>query len=110
MTPEGRIKTRVKKVLATHGAYYHMPVQNGMGAPTLDFIGCHHGRYFAVETKALGKKPTPRQEVTIASITSTGGMCFVVSDDAELANLDAWLARVNQECNPANAHDKSQGD
>lgn len=92
MTPEGKVKAQVKKVLDKHGVYYHMPVQNGMGAPTLDFIGCSRGRYYAVETKAPGKKPTERQEVTMGKIRASGGVCFVVSNMDELAVFDVWLA------------------
>ena len=52
MTPEGRVKSRLKKAIKAAEAdglcvYYHMPVQNGMGAPTLDFVGCVGGRYWA---------------------------------------------------------------
>jgi hypothetical protein len=91
MTPEGKTKEQVKKLLKAHGAYYHMPVMNGMGAPTLDFICCHNGRFFAVETKAPGKKPTPRQEQTMTEIAFAGGYVFVVSNLDELDILEAYL-------------------
>lgn len=91
MTPEGKVKEQVKKLLKAHNAYYHMPVQNGMGAPTLDFICCHNSRFFAVETKALGKKPTKRQEVTMMEIAFAGGFVFVVSCQTELDILEAYL-------------------
>lgn len=92
MTPEGKVKTRVKLVLSSHGAYWHCPVQNGMGAPSLDFICCFKGRYFAVETKAPGKKPTPRQEITISEIEKAGGKVFVI--DGDCSELDGWLEGV----------------
>lgn len=100
MTPEGKVKDKVKKLLKDAGAYYHMPVQNGMGAPTLDFIGCHYGNFFAIETKAPGKKPTGRQELTIAEMRKARGTVFVVDGTEEtVAPLRAWLAvvLVNQE-------------
>ena len=100
MTPEGKVKEQVKKLLKEAGAYYHMPVQNGMGAPTLDIVGCHQGNFFAVETKAPGKKPTPRQEQTIADMRRARAAVFVVDgSDRSLAELRAWLAvvMVNQE-------------
>ena len=28
----------------------------------MDFLGCYRGRFFAIETKAPGKKPTLRQD------------------------------------------------
>ena len=91
MTPEGKVKEQVKKLLKASGAYLHMPVMNGMGAPTLDFICCLNGRYIAIETKAPGKKPTPRQLVTMEDMRKAGAFVFVVSCDADLAVLEAYL-------------------
>lgn len=91
MTPEGKVKAKVKKVLATHGAYYHMPVQNGMGKPSLDFVGCHQGRFFGIETKAGNKAMTPRQETTAAEMQSAGGMVFLINDVQGLDTLQNWL-------------------
>ncbi|MGL4557693.1 MAG: hypothetical protein ACRCV5_09330 [Afipia sp.] len=111
-TPEGKVKDQVKKLLKEFGCYQHWPVQSGFGAPALDCHGCHQGLYFAVETKAPGKKPTPRQELTAADIRAAGGRVFIVgehfTDDypeglrglyakqaakyTGLAELHAWLS------------------
>jgi len=91
VTPEGRVKEVVRKLLKKHGCYWHMPVQNGMGAPSLDFICCLNGHYFAIETKAGNKRPTPRQERTIGEIQRAGGRCFVVNEVEGLDALEAWL-------------------
>lgn len=91
MTPEGRVKEKVKKLLREHDTYWHMPVQNGMGSPTLDFICCHRGKYLAIETKAPGGKPTERQMRTIKEIMDSDGMVFVVSNDDDLVQLSMWL-------------------
>lgn len=101
MTPEGRTKDAVKAVLKEHGAYYHMPVQNGMGQATLDFNGCMKGRHFSIETK-YNKKLTPRQELTKADIEKAGGKVFVIGERVEnrgrriyifsgMAELEVWL-------------------
>ncbi len=93
-TPEGRVKATVKKLLQGHGVYYHMPVQNGMGKPTLDFIGCSNGRFFAVETKAPGKKPTDRQQTTIEEMRAAGGTVFVIdTTDLMLSDFHLWLSQ-----------------
>lgn len=92
MTPEGKVKAKVKELLKRFGVYWHCPVQNGMGAPSLDFVCCVKGKFFAVETKAPGKKPTPRQETTIAEIQRAGGYVFVI--DGELTALEDWLRDV----------------
>lgn len=77
MTAEGWIKKIVKEMLDLHPrAYYHMPVQNGMGSPTLDFICCVNGRYVAIETKAPGKRMTDRQELTAKEIEAGGGVVY----------------------------------
>jgi hypothetical protein len=91
LTPEGIIKDRVKKVLRAAGAYYHMPVSNGMGAPSLDFIACYRGHFIAIETKAPGKKPTPRQLITMRDMAAAGGFVFIVSCQHELDVLQEYL-------------------
>jgi len=82
---EKTVKAAVKKRLETLGAYQHWPVQTGRGSRCLDCHGCFHGRYFAVETKAPGKVPTPIQNFTIGEIRKSGGLVFVV-DSVEKAN------------------------
>ncbi len=77
-TPEGRVKDAIKKSCKLLGAYYYMPVSNGMGAPALDFIICYMGYFFSIEAKAPGKKPTARQELTIRAIKNAHGLAYVV--------------------------------
>jgi len=96
-TPEGKVKDQVKAVLNSYGAYYFMPVQTGYGAPGLDFHCCHHGYAFFVETKAEGKKLTPRQEATVRAIEAAGGRFFLVSNSAQLELLTGWLESVTTE-------------
>ena len=101
MTPEGRVKEGVKKVLKKHNAYYHMPVQNGMGKPTLDFVCCHHGWFIGIETKAhKGDKPTKRQEITMGEMKAAGGAVFVVTCDEDIAALDAELIHQHRAATP----------
>lgn len=93
LTPEGKVKVKISAMLKAAGAYYHMTVQNGMGAPSLDYVGCYKGRFFAIEAKAPGKKPTPRQEGTIKTIRAAEGVVFVI-DGAEgsFDLLKEWLS------------------
>lgn len=92
-TPEGKIKAKIKKILNAHGVYSHMPVQNGMGAPSLDYVCCFKGYYIAIEAKAPGKKPSKRQLKTMEQIRKADGWAFVVHDDDTLARLDAFLTK-----------------
>lgn len=87
-TPEGRVKAAVKKVLADYVIYQYWPVPGGYGAPTLDCIGCCNGWFFAIETKAPGEKPTPRQFQTIGDMRKAGAIIFVIDGQPEqLAQL-----------------------
>jgi len=69
--------------------YYEMPVPGGYGKSGLDYFGCYKGKFFSVETKAPGKKPTERQQLTIAAITRAGGAVFVI--DGDTTQLKEWL-------------------
>jgi len=96
-TEEAQLKERVKKIFKEIGTslYYHMPVQNGMGAPSLDFICCYQGRYFAVETKDSHKDLTLRQCFTRDQIVTAGGIVFRVRNDNELMLLRKFLHSDN---------------
>lgn len=98
MTPEGRIKHAVSELLKSYTPqlWYYMPVPGGYGESTLDYIGCFHGFFFAVETKRPGRDLTPRQQVMRSQMTRAGGMVFKVSGEWELLRLKAWLEKVRQ--------------
>lgn len=92
MTPEGKVKEIVKRVLGTLPHHYRfMPVQRGMGMPGLDFFCCINGYFIGIETKAPGKKPTPRQDATIAEIKAAGGTVYVIHDRAEAEDMARHL-------------------
>jgi hypothetical protein len=85
MTPEGKVKAAVKKLLAKYGAYYYMPVQNGMGVVGIpDIIACLDGRFIAIETKAPGRLSTvtANQRRQLDLIAQAGGIAIVTDDPA----------------------------
>ncbi|MDN7537024.1 hypothetical protein [Burkholderia cenocepacia] len=90
-TPEGKIKAKVKLLLKSFEVYQHWPVLRGEGAPTLDCNACAGGYYFTIETKAEGKRPTARQQITMAEARAAGAFVFVVSDEASLLRLKCYL-------------------
>lgn len=96
MTPEGIVKVKVKKVLAKYGeeldAFF--PVQNGMGTPALDCIICYRGHHIEIETKAPGKKLTPRQIITAEKKEKAGAKVFVIDGDIGCARLDEYLREL----------------
>jgi len=87
MTPEGKVKEAVKKVLKSRGIWFFMPMQNGFGVVGIpDFICCWKGQFLAIETKAPGKRAdtTPNQERKIQEIKDHGGWALVVDDAKQL--------------------------
>lgn len=96
---EKLVKDHVKRMLKSYGAYWFMPVQSGYGAAALDFYGVHKSRFFSIETKAPGKKLSPRQELVMDVINDAGGVVFVIGEQhlptdntfSGMAALEAWL-------------------
>lgn len=108
VTPEGKIKKLVKKMLqefhtdtmheidgyAVSEMYEWWPVPGGFGSSSLDCIIGYRGCFIAVETKAEGEKPTPRQNFTIAQIKGAGCMTFVVDSEASCFQLREVLREL----------------
>lgn len=93
-TPEGRVKDKLRKLLKEYpGLYSYWPVPMGYGRTTLDMLGCYRGRFFSVETKAEGKKPTLKQTVELQNIERAMGHAFVISgvSDPEFGKVREWL-------------------
>jgi hypothetical protein len=87
MTPEGKIKARVRKALELTGAYILMPVPRGLGVVSLDFIVAIDGRFIAIETKVPGKKLTARQVYTANEIAKAGCIVFVIRDGDDIKTM-----------------------
>lgn len=89
MTPEGKVKEQVKKLLKEHGVWYFMPVPWGKtGIP--DFCCVVKGRALFIETKAGKNKATPLQVLTMEEIRKAGGLAFVINENG-LGFLDDVL-------------------
>lgn len=102
MTPEGKVKAKIKKELTRYTElYYYMPVPGGFGKTTLDYLGCHHGRFFAIEAKAPGKKLTQMQERDRDIIRAAGGVVFEIIGDVGLEELARWLKEVDDNEHPS---------
>lgn len=103
MTPEGRVKNKIKKILDKYksNTYVYMPVPGGFGKPGLDFHCAISGNAFNIEAKVPGKKPTPRQEQTIQEMRQGGVTVFVIDGaQDQLDALDAWLADAMLDAGP----------
>ena len=98
LTPEGKVKAAVRKVLKENNVWFFQPMQNGMGVVGIpDFVCCYKGIFLAIETKAPGKiaNVTPNQRRVIENIRDANGFAWVVDDPADLGALfnaiDAYL-------------------
>lgn len=102
MTPEGKIKASINRVLDKYkDAYIFMPVPSGYGPSSLDYLICFHGQFIGIEAKAPGKKPSPRQRFVIGVIERAGGRVLVVDGKQGLEELELILSEVRCEaCNP----------
>jgi len=114
MTPEGRVKKKVKDVLEDLGAYYVMPVTGGYGnsgAP--DFIICIAGLFYGIECKANGGKATALQLKNHDDIRKAGGIALIV-DETNVENLrKELLSYANKDAEnpvPAQSREADQRD
>ena len=90
MTPEGKVKKKVKEYLKDIGAWYYMPVSNGMGRVGCpDILVCYQGLFMAFETKAPGKikNVTPNQQREIDDIQRANGLAHVVDDVEQVKEI-----------------------
>ena len=90
LTPEGRVKKKVKEYLQSIGAWYYMPVSNGMGRVGCpDILVCYKGAFVAIETKAPGKigHVTANQQREINGIQRANGLAHVVDDVEQVKSI-----------------------
>ena len=81
LTPEGKVKAKVVKVLRDEGVYYFFPATHGYGRSGVpDIICCVTGKFLAIECKAGGNKPTALQIREIETIRQAGGVAVIVDE------------------------------
>jgi hypothetical protein len=84
-TPEGKVKTAVRKILDAADVYYFSPAANGFGRAGIpDIICCMNGLFVALELKAGKGKTTALQDREIAAINTHGGRAYVINE----SNID----------------------
>jgi hypothetical protein len=100
MTPEGKVKKKVKEYLVSIGAWYYMPVSNGMGRVGCpDILVCYKGLFMAFETKAPGKikNVTPNQQREIDDIRRVNGLALVVDNVDQVKEAIEAYDKIIQE-------------
>ena len=97
MTPEAKVKKKVRSLLEAHGAYYAMPMTGGYGSSGVpDFLVCHHGRFIGIECKANGGKPTALQLNNMKRIELAGGTAVVINE-TNIDELEILLKGISYE-------------
>jgi hypothetical protein len=93
VTPERKVKDKVRKVLTDLNAYYAMPIGTGYGnAGVPDFLVCYQGRFIGIECKAQGNKPTALQLKNFKDIESAGGTVLLIDE----SNVDSLLTLLTE--------------
>lgn len=117
MTPEGRVKKNISRVLASFPSVYSfMPVQHGIGAAGVDYH-CVAGKYFVlegrlemvpvaffIEAKKPGGEPTGRQDTFLKDRREKQNCkTFVIDDDpsikggmGNIEELTEWLQAIEE--------------
>ncbi len=81
LTPEGKVKAKVVKILREEGVYYFFPATHGYGRSGVpDIIACVAGKFLGIECKAGKNKPTALQVHEIEQIRGAGGVAVVVNE------------------------------
>lgn len=81
MTPESKVKEKIKAILKERGAYYCMPRGTAIGRSGIpDFLCCYRGFFFGIEAKAGKNTPTALQEQEIQAIRDAGGLAAVINE------------------------------
>ena len=82
MTPEAKVKMKIKAIFKEEGVYYAMPIGTGYGNSGVpDFLCCVNGRFLGVEAKANGGVPTELQKKNMKDIQSSGGVAVVINEN-----------------------------
>lgn len=94
MTPEGKVKEKVKRILKAHGVWYTMPRGTAVGSAGIpDLLCLCKGMFFAIETKAGNNKPTALQTMTLRAIEEHGGRSFVINE-TNIDQLEEFLDSI----------------
>jgi Holliday junction resolvase len=88
MTPEGKVKEKIKKHLKSKDIYFIMPATGGYGSSGApDIIVCHKGMFYGIECKAGDNKPTALQQDNLDRIEKNGGHSVVINE----ANVNQYM-------------------
>lgn len=83
MTPEAKVKAKIKKTLEELGCYYFMPPANGYGqSGRFDICCSYYGHFIGIEVKAdAKKKPTALQTRNASQCAATGASVLLLHNE-----------------------------
>lgn len=96
MTPEAKVKKKIKEILNVMGAYFLQPIGTGFGsngAP--DIVACYKGFFIGIEAKAGKGKTTALQDFNLKRIEGMGGLALVINEEnvSKLEELiESWVS------------------
>jgi hypothetical protein len=110
-TPEGRIKSKLDKVLKAEGVWFYSPQAGPFGVSGIpDRVACVNGHFVGIECKAdKTKKPTALQMKCMRDIEAAGGKCFVAYDDKTIETVREYIRARNPQGKSAGAKAKESG-
>ena len=90
---EGDVKSAVKEILKSYGAWYFMPVTYGYGKSGVpDFCCVFEGNPIFIETKFGSNKPTALQKAEMERLYDSGAFVFVINENLISVVDDLLLA------------------
>jgi Holliday junction resolvase len=93
MTPEGKVKKQVKKILDDLGCYHFSPMMDGFGRSGVpDIIACYKGLFIAIECKSGKNVPTMLQKHNMDLIRQAGGYTTIINE----SNIETLLATLKE--------------
>jgi hypothetical protein len=91
MTPEAKVKAKIKAILKAHNIYYAMPIGTGYGNSGVpDFLCCVYGYFIAIEAKAGNGTTTALQEKNLTNVRESGGVALVINE-TNLADIEMHI-------------------
>lgn len=93
MTPEAKVKKKVKQILDDLGCYHFSPQTGGYGKSGVpDIIACYKGLFIAIECKAGKNTLTALQKYNMDLITQANGLAIVINE----GNIEELLAQLKE--------------
>ena len=90
-TPEKKVKVKVCDTLKKLGAYYFYASTGGYGASGVpDIVACYKGKFFGIECKANGNRPTALQQKHLRDISVQGGISLLI-DETNVDMLEYYV-------------------